>query len=160
MRINLAEMMAVQAQVGKCGGGRGNEDGEYSGGQAVEVGEYSGGLVDEGNNNDDGEDGEDEDDEDDLEMNDEEEVDLILTKEEQDALKEIDSDELDDDIEQFLKDTENINTKNQTESIVSRYHRIMSVVAKKEKREFLPLDSTPVDEIPKLLSRFFKIISL
>lgn len=81
-----------------------------------------------------------------------------LSKEEEEVLKEIQADELDEDIEEFLKNTENVNTRTQTEVMVSKYHRVMKVVAKKKKQDFLPLDSTPRSEIPKLLATFFRLI--
>ena len=60
-----------------------------------------------------------------------------------------------DDIEEFLKDTENKNTKGQTEQVIAKYHRVMSAVAKKEGKPFLPLDSTPPQVGKRIFSNEF-----
>ena len=64
-----------------------------------------------------------------------------LTKTEEQVLKELNYDE--EDVEDFLKDTENSNTRGQTDFLITKYHRVMSAVAKKEGKDFLPLENTP-----------------
>ena len=89
-----------------------------------------------------------------VEYNDEVEA---LTKEEEAMLKEVNYDD-DGDIEAFLKDTENPNTRRQTEACIGKYNRLMSLVYKKEGKEFVPLENTPTNEIPGRLARFFRIV--
>ena len=73
-------------------------------------------------------------------------------------MKEIHEDGMDEDISEYLKNTENKNTRASTEAIVTKYNRVMSLVAKKTKTDFVPLDETPRNEIPSLLAKFFKIV--
>ena len=92
-----------------------------------------------------------------VEMTDKDSVELELVWSKED-LTEINEEELDDDIATFLKNTENKNTKASTEAIVTKYNRVMSLVAKKTKKDFVPLDATPREEIPLLLARFFRLV--
>ena len=78
-----------------------------------------------------------------------------LTVEDIAALNEIDVEGIEDNISAFLRGKENRNTKASTEAIVSKYNRVMSLVAKKTKKDFVPLENTPRDEIPNLLAKFF-----
>ena len=84
--------------------------------------------------------------------------DVELTVEEIAALKEINEDGLDEDISDFLRNSENKNTKASTEAIVTKYNRVMSLIAKKTKKQFVPLEDTPREDIPNLLARFFKTV--
>ena len=84
------------------------------------------------------------------------EEDVSLSQKEKEILLEINDDEMD--VDDFLKITENQNTRLQTESIVSKYHRVMSAVANKEGKDFVPLENTDPKEIPKLLAQFFKLM--
>ena len=68
-------------------------------------------------------------------------VDTDLTEKEKEVLVELNYDS--EDVEEFLKDTENKNTKGQTEHVIAKYNRVMSAVAKKDGKQFLPLDRTP-----------------
>ena len=81
-----------------------------------------------------------------------------LTVEDIAALNEIDVDGIEDNISAFLRGKENRNTKASTEAIVSKYNRVMSLVAKKTKKDFVPLENTPRDEIPNLLAKFFQVV--
>ena len=78
-----------------------------------------------------------------VEVTEREEHDSELTEEELKAMKEIHEDGMDEDISEYLKNTENKNTRASTEAIVTKYNRVMSLVAKKTKTDFVPLDETP-----------------
>ena len=64
----------------------------------------------------------------------------------------------DDDVEDYLKNSENTNTRRQTENTISKYNKVMSFIFKKEGKDFVPLENTDIEEIPKRLSRFFKLV--
>ena len=74
------------------------------------------------------------------------------------VMKEINEEEIEVDLDSFLKETENNNTRATTVAIVAKYNRVMALVAKKHNKKFLLLVETPREEIPGLLASFFKII--
>ena len=71
-----------------------------------------------------------------------------LSKQDQTALAELNYD--DEDVEDFLRRAQNANTRSQTELVVEKYHRVMSAVAKMERKEFKPLDETDRKDLPRL----------
>ena len=79
-----------------------------------------------------------------------------LSKQDLAALTELNYD--DEDVEDFLRSAENANTRNQTEMVVDKFHRVMSAVAEMEGKEFKPLDETDRKDLPRLLARFFKLM--
>ena len=81
---------------------------------------------------------------------------IELTNEEENMMKEIQYD--DDDVEDYLKNSENTNTRRQTENTINKYNKVMSFIFKKEGNDFVPLENTDIEEIPKRLSRFFKLV--
>ena len=86
------------------------------------------------------------------------EAEFELTDEEQAVMKEINENEMEADVNTFLLRTENDNTRNSTNSIITKYNRVMAIVAKKQNKNFVTLAETPPEEIPNLLARFFKMI--
>jgi hypothetical protein len=137
-------------------------------GTSEEVDEGTGKEVEEGNGKEVDEGTEEEDDfdeEEDLpyfelggEGTDQDDVEEELTELELAVMKEISEDEMGVEIDTFLKKTENDNTRSTTEAIVAKYNRVMALVAKKQKKQFVPLIETPRQDIPGLLACFFKLI--
>lgn len=74
-------------------------------------------------------------------------VETELTEKEKEVLGELDYDS--EDVEDYIQGTENKNTRGQTEQVIAKYNRVMSAVAKKDGKEFLPLHRTP----PQVTSR-------
>ena len=94
----------------------------------------------------------------DFNIEEEEFEDEELTEDDRKVMKEIDTEKLDLNIEDFLKSTENSNTRDLTDHVVNKYNRVMAVVAKQKKVTFLPLKMTPQCEIPEMLATFFKLM--
>ena len=65
---------------------------------------------------------------------------------------------LEEDIDQFLIDTANKNTTKLTDSVMHNYNTLMAAVAKVKKREFKTLHETHPDDLPDLLTEFFKLV--
>ena len=85
-----------------------------------------------------------------------EEKELKLTKQEEEIMKEI-KDEVDD-TTSLMKKFESSNPKNPIETLIEKYNRVMLLVSEKENKPFVPLESTAREEIPELLTRFFKLV--
>ena len=66
-----------------------------------------------------------------------------LTKEEESLVNEIAEDEINTDIDAFLRDSANGNTKAATNTIIRKDNRVMAIVAKAKREPFFPLNETP-----------------